>query len=121
MNSLTFSYNWNNKLNCSYFTTLRLSGRFQVGEWVLVYDKNKNLGRHRIEDKKRIKIKQLNSWICGLDSGYTVAETIRVLERMYPNQIKPETEIYLYLVRKPVKEEQKQFEQEEAGRQTSIV
>lgn len=70
MKQLDFSHNWNNKLNCTYFTTLRLSGRFVVGEWVYVFLKGNGLGLHQIADKKELTLPKLNPWICGIDTGY---------------------------------------------------
>lgn len=121
MNTIEFSYNWNSKLNCKYFTTLRLSNRLAVGEWVLVYEKNKCLGLHKVEDKKQLAVKNLNPWICGIDTGYTVEETKRILERMYPGKIFEETVIYWYLIRKPTKEEQSQIEQREKQKQGNLL
>jgi hypothetical protein len=121
MNTIEFSYNWNNKLNCKYFTTLRLSNRLTVGEWVLVYEKNKCMGLHKVEDKKQLSVKSLNPWICGIDTGYTVEETKRILEKMYPGKITDETTIYWHLLRKPTKEEQAQFENLEKQKQGNLL
>lgn len=117
---LEFSHNWNKKLDCDYFTTLRLSNRFQVGEWVAVYEKKRFRGPHLILEKRGMKISQLNPWICGLDTGYTVPETVEILKRMYPGQIEESTEIFLYLLRKQTKAELKELTSQAKAQQASF-
>ena len=99
MNTLDFSYNWNGKLTCQFFTTLRLSGRLNVGEWLLINLKSKVMGRALVIDKKMIKVGNLTTWICGIDTGYSIDETKAILKRMYPNKINDDTVIYYYLLR----------------------
>lgn len=112
-NSLEFSFNWNNKLDCKYFTTLRLSGRFEVGNWVDIWLKHIYKGRGVVVDKRQLKVSQLNQFICGLDTGYSVQETIGILSKMYPEKIALNTSIYLYLIRYETDIEKKERQQAE--------
>ena len=105
LRTLEFSYNWNQKLCCDYFTTLRLSGRFEVGEWVLLFLKNAAYGRGIVVGRKVLTVGQLNAWVCGIDTGYTIEETKAILSRMHPGKITDTTTIYLYLIRKESKKE----------------
>jgi len=83
-NRLDFSHNWNNKLGCKYFTTLRLSGRFAIGDRVEVWFKDAFLGVAEVLDKKRLASPaQINEWVAGLDTGYSADETRNILARMY--------------------------------------
>lgn len=118
--TLDFSYNWNHKLDCDYFTTLRLSDRFQVGEWLLCFLKNASKGRGLVVDKKRLTVGQLNPWVCGLDTGYTVEETKAILKRMHPGKIDDLATIYLYLLRKESKKELDAREKLEADAQKEL-
>lgn len=119
-NTLDFSHNWNRKLDCDYFTTLRISGRFTVGEWVFIYLKSNHLGRGLIVDKKKLTISQLNTFICGLDTGYGVEETKRILATMYKGRINEQSTIYLYLVRRENKAEMMARIEQEKANQTEL-
>lgn len=87
---IRFSYNWNNKLNCKLFTTLRRFNqeKYQAGEIYHIILKNRDrwvtdFGRAVAVDVKAIKGADLNEFICGLDTGYSVKETKVILCRMY--------------------------------------
>ena len=122
MNTLDFSHNWNNKLDCNVFTTIRLSDRLKVGEWVQVTLNTRSKGQHLVLDKRSLKANQLNEWICFLDTGYSLAETRTILNNMYKNRggIKDDEVIFLYLLRKPNKKEAERFQKEEEARQINI-
>lgn len=97
-NVLKFSTNWNNKLDCKYFTTLRLSPKWIDQKVLIVSFKNKARVA-KIIDAKKIKLSQLNDWLCYLDTGYSKENTIKILGSMYSfnTQIDDKT-IYLYLI-----------------------
>lgn len=81
-NICEFSTNWNNKLECKNFTTIRLSHRLVHHSTILVRYQNKYKVCKKI-DQKTLKISQFNDWICRLDTGYDVNTTIEILEKMY--------------------------------------
>lgn len=64
---INFSYNWNNKLNCNYFTTLRLSDAHSVGSKYAICLKGKQIGTGEIMAKKYLKLNQINDFIGYLD------------------------------------------------------
>lgn len=106
---LQFSKNWNNKLHNDYFTTLRRSGRHQVGQQKDIYLNEKYMGRGTIVDKKNLKLGQLNEWICRLDTGESVEATKAILRNMYrDDRIDDNSPFYLYLVCRETEEEKKQ-------------
>lgn len=87
---IRFSYNWNNKLNCKFFTTLRRFNqeKYQAGEIYHIILKSRDrwvtdFGRAVAVDIKTIKGDNLNEFICGLDTGYSVEEAKGILKRMY--------------------------------------
>jgi len=102
MNRLEFSSNWNNKLDNNSFTTIRLSGRFNVDEEIEVYFRdNRKPGRFKVIGKKIITLNGINDWIAYIDTGYSAVECKDILRKMYP-KVKDWTNqpIYYYLIMK---------------------
>lgn len=82
---IDFSYNWNNKLDCKAFTTLRLANeRYVEGRRYAVRLKGELKGDYRIEKIKTIFLNQINEYISYLDTGYSVADCKNVIKKMYP-------------------------------------
>ena len=84
---ISFTTNWNSKLNGKAFTTIRLSNSYKyvVGSEYSIELAGKILGSAILKEKRTLAINQLNEFICRLDTGYSKAETIGILKRMYPN------------------------------------
>ena|SRR3990167_6083364 len=99
METLNFSYNWNKKLDCNFFTTLRLSNRFQVGEIVEVRLKKERRNNSQIVSKKCFYIEQLDEFTAALDTGYNRADTIDILRRMYKDVDWSTQKVFCYLVK----------------------
>jgi hypothetical protein len=95
--NLNFNYNWNGKLNCDCFSTIRLSGRFDVGDEVNISFKNEFLTTAKVVSKVATRLLKLTDYVCYLDTGYCRDATIQIITKMYPdvkdwdNQI-----IYIY-------------------------
>lgn len=85
---IEFSYNWNHKLECDSFTTLRLanSERYQKNVVYFVRSKDKDYGEFYIEDIRQITLAQINPFIARLDTGYDVAECVKLIKTMYKNK-----------------------------------
>ena len=96
---LPFSFNWNQKLHCNYFTTLRLTDRFIVGEKVTIQLKGRDIGEAEIIDKRFLFLKDLKLHQCVLDTGYGVEETQNILKKMYPRTNWENTPIFYYLLK----------------------
>lgn len=85
METVKFSYNWNNKLNCKAFTTLRLHNprKYIPGVQYLITD-----GKHQfvavLKTLRTFGINHLNDFVCHIDTGYDRQQTISILRRMYP-------------------------------------
>lgn len=98
MKHLKFSNNWNNKLECRYFTTLRISKKFEVNDRVIVTFKNK-FKFARIMEVRKIRGQDLNNFICYLDTGYNLEATQSIIIKMYNlNNWSEVNHMYLYLV-----------------------
>lgn len=87
MNDLTFSCNWNNKLDCDAFTTIRFSTRFRIGqEYKIIL----RLSKHNVETKgiakvvamKDFLLKDLNEFMAYIDTGYSITQTKEIIRRM---------------------------------------
>jgi len=103
MQTLEFSHNWNNKLDCDVFTTLRLSGRFSIGEVITVQlNKVDKPDPYVILDKKVIYLSKIGEWIARIDTGYSAEECIKILKTMYSKKrINWDSQpIYLYLIKR---------------------
>lgn len=100
MKTLKFSKNWNNKLECDYFTTIRLDASFQIGEEVQVLLKGEHFCFARIKLKKHIHIDKVNDWIGFLDAGHTGDYTASILKRMYNSRVADwrNTHLWLYML-----------------------
>lgn len=86
-NIINFSYNWNEKLNCNAFTTVRLENhkKYNVGSIYEIHLKNQLVKKCLIQDIKILKQSQFNQFIAYLDTGYSLGEFHKVIERMYPH------------------------------------
>lgn len=88
--TIKFSYNWNNKLNCKAFTTLRLSSEKYEAEKVydIYLQEKKNetpifLGKARCVATKVFELEKVNDFIAYLDTGYNAQECWNIVRRMY--------------------------------------
>lgn len=98
---LEFSTNWNNKLDCTYFTTLRLSGRFSVGDTIEIWLKKQFKGEGKVVKKRTINLKDISDIMAYLDTGYSAEETRDIIKKMHPKITNWDTTpVYYYLIHK---------------------
>lgn len=97
---LVFQRNYNQKLDCSCFTTVRLHNQAvnQVGttRLILPLDKHgsysyngkqyRNCGNALVREIKPIPLKDINTFISHLDSGLPPGDFQQLLRHMYPTQ-----------------------------------
>lgn len=112
MKDLTFSTNWNKKLGCDAFTTLRMSNKYEPGDAVRILLQKKKgdppevIGLGKVHGKRKIKITDINDFLAYVDTGYNAEETRGILHNMYKNRTafkntpKDKRTINLYLIRK---------------------
>lgn len=84
---INFNYNWNNKLNCKSYTTIRVYNKVK---YVLnfcygIYLKKEYLHTSQIVDIKNFKLKDISNFMAYLDTGYSKEETIDIIRKMYKN------------------------------------
>jgi hypothetical protein len=85
---LKFSFNWNNKLNCEAFSTIRLnSNKYQVGKKLAILLTENKLervfGEAEIVYVKTFLLKDLNEPMARLDTGYSKQECTKLIEKIY--------------------------------------
>ena len=86
MNTLKFTSNWNNKLACPAFGTVRLDNeeKYGLGRRFQVWLNGRELGRARVVSYKRFHFDTLNDALAYLDTGHDAAYLRAVLGKMYP-------------------------------------
>ena len=89
--TLRFSNNWNNKLNCNSFTTLRLRNdkKYYSGAKVDVYLKNIHKGKGTIISVSHFTIDKINEFIARIDTGYSAEECKNIIKEMYKKGTPP--------------------------------
>ena len=85
MIDVKFSYNWNKKLDCHAFTTIRLYNpqKHFKGQAVRILLNDKYLTDGFIYDVSVFKIDQLNDFMAYVDTGYSAEEAKKILYKMY--------------------------------------
>jgi hypothetical protein len=85
MRVISFSYNWNKKLDCEAFTTIRLfqPGKYVVGEQYEIQLKKVKLFEGVIIDVKKFMLKDINNFIAYLDTGYSKENCQSIITSMY--------------------------------------
>lgn len=88
MKTLTFTYNWNNKLNCKAFTSIRVSEAYQAGDqYKIILRESKDIhvmGVAEVISVRDFYIEQLNEFMSYLDTGYSVEQCEQIIRRMHP-------------------------------------
>lgn len=112
MIDLKFSYNWNKKLDCTAFTTIRIYNheKHYVGQLVNLFLKDKPIGTGGIVEMSVFHLANLNSFMSYLDTGYSVREAKDIIKKMYPKVDFTVTRLVMMLIVKDVKKEPKQNE-----------
>lgn len=97
---LPFTYNWNYKLNNLYFTTVRLTGNFNVGEKVLIRYKKKICYVALVKEKRCIMLDKFNESMAFLDTAYPLKEFHQIVKLMYRNVDLTKQPLYWYLIQR---------------------
>jgi uncharacterized protein YqfB (UPF0267 family) len=83
--NLSFTANWNNKLNCNAFTTLRLreDRKYHVGARVNVWLNNTFKGKGTIVAVSCFTIDKINESIARVDTGCSAEECRNIIQKIY--------------------------------------
>ena len=86
MKKINFSYNWNNKLDCNSYTTIRLANKtkYKRGEVYQINLKDKKHHEAKILGITSVQsIYHISEFIARIDTGYSAREAIGIIEKMY--------------------------------------
>lgn len=99
MQKLEFSYNWNKKLDCKAFTTIRLYNpdRYFVGQQFELTLKGIVIGKAKVVAVKSFLLSKLTEYMAYIDTGYSLEECMGIIRRMYP-QVDLETQPFHFVL-----------------------
>ena len=89
---INFSKNWNKKLDCDYFTTIRLYTKEKIDYYVEHYENGtlwgvnlkENLFCHaKLVDLEVRLLKDIPAWMCFIDAGMNLSAFHKLMEAMY--------------------------------------
>ena len=105
MFDLKFSYNWNHKLDCDAFSTIRLYNPFKhiLGNHCRIYLNNEDRGTGKLVAVHRFLLINLTASMSFIDTGYSVEECRNIFIKMYP-KVNFETQQLCFMVVKKDKE-----------------
>lgn len=89
MERLNFKTNWNNKLNCKVFSTIRPQipeKNYKLDKKYEIYLNKEFKGIAKIILLENYHISFLTDIECLLDTGYKKDETLKIIEKMYDGQ-----------------------------------
>ena len=88
MERLEFSTNWNNKLDCKCFSTIRIYNptKHFKNNLFEIYLQRKYKGKAVVLGVIITYLDQLSDYICYLDTGYNKAETVELIQKMYKSK-----------------------------------
>lgn len=85
--NIDFSCNWNNKLNCKAFTTIRLfNAKTKVGNSYNIRLKGEVIKTAIVRDIKTFRLPQLTEYMAYLDTGYSKIETTGIITKIYQSR-----------------------------------
>ncbi len=102
MRVISFSFNWNHKLDCDAFTTIRLfqPEKYVIGEQYEIQLKKVKQFEGVIIDVKKFMLKDLSNFIAYLDTGYSKENCASIIQTMYKKIDFTTTPLSLILIHK---------------------
>lgn len=85
---ISFCSNWNNKLNCDAFTSIRLRNdkKYHVGEDYVIIKGKEPIYMAKLIQVIHFHLSNLTPAMAYLDTGYSPKETQQIIEKMYKNK-----------------------------------
>lgn len=95
---IRFSTNFNNKLDCKFFSMMNISKKYEGKDHVLIEYKDKYKVAS-VQEMKEIKLWSLNHFMCRIDTGLSISEVYDLIGRQFDfDPMKENRTIYLYLI-----------------------
>lgn len=100
LTEIQFSYNWNNKLKCKSFTTVRIENhrKYLIGQEYYIRLNKEIISKAKIRMISRLNLESINDFISFLDTGYSVDEFKSIMKKIYPKINFSHTYLYLILL-----------------------
>ena len=88
INSISFGTNWNSKLSCSAFSTIRIRNdkKYIIGHEYTIILKEQPIYVARLVCISHFMLDGLSEGMAYIDTGYNKKETIAIIEKMYKNK-----------------------------------
>lgn len=104
MEQINFSKNWNNKLDCEAFTTLRMPNeRYKTGQVFEITLNEQSKGRARLAAITYINLENITEYIARLDTGCCAEDCKNIIRSIYPNADFTQQQLaYLLLVKSEI-------------------
>ncbi|MGN7988685.1 hypothetical protein ACTJKC_15155 [Pedobacter sp. 22226] len=100
-NRINFNENWNGKLLCNCFTTIRLFDvKYELGGIYDISLKDKVSGPAEIVFLKEINLNQITVAMAYTDIGYSPAQAREMIKQFYPSVPDIENAKFIYIVLK---------------------
>ena len=89
LHTLAFTNNWNNKLDCLCFSSIRIwqPNKFVIGNGFKVVLKGQERGIAVLMQAQPFKLDKLSEGVALLDTGYSAAEVRELMNKMYATYI----------------------------------
>ena len=86
--TIPFSSNWNNKLDCKAFSTVRIrnDNKYKIGNEYTIILKEQPIFQATIVSITHFSLSALSPAMSYLDTGYSPKEQMKMLEQMYKNK-----------------------------------
>jgi hypothetical protein len=104
MDIIKFSTNWNHKLSCNVFTTIRpASQKYKKGNQYLIEANIKDFEQFKAECLFifKFKIYDIPELCYYLDTGYSKVESIQILSKLYPSNFET-LDFFVILLKKVI-------------------
>lgn len=84
METIQFSHNWNGKLGCRYFTTLRRPDkRYALDRVFMIIPPEGDSFKAMVVDIKQVLLSTMNNFVAAIDTGYMALEAKTMFRKMY--------------------------------------
>lgn len=85
--TINFSSNWNNKLDCQAFTSIRLhdARKYAVGFQYQILLKDKHHCHAKCMELKTFKLSALTNFMAYIDTGYNKFAAQKIFKNFYPD------------------------------------
>ncbi len=102
---ISFSSNWNNKLQCQSFTTIRLfcPAKYEIGNSYQIFLNGQLVKSATIFDIKNFYLKDISNYISYLDANLSPEEFKLLMIKFYGKKCNIDTQLFSFILLKTIK------------------